>query len=138
MRSALYVTLCLVLPNEAESLKCVLESLDMLFHYAAEAWTHLCVMHTALVKRGNHKGCSALIAAKKLPDNAEPMLLSWLDAGRALASRDDGPAHKAQLLAISWWVGVVVIGVELNRKIGIVNETETEATGLHWGKAILA
>ena len=47
---------------------------------------------------GLHRGCTALIAAKRLHENAETTMLSWLEAGRRIPNRDHGAQHKAQTL----------------------------------------
>ena len=47
---------------------------------------------------GLHRGCTALIAAKRLHENAETAMLSWLEAGRRIPNRDHGAQHKAQTL----------------------------------------
>ena len=45
---------------------------------------------------GLHRSCTAMIAAKRLHENSETAMLSWLDAGRRIPNRDDGARHKAQ------------------------------------------
>ena len=57
------------------------------------------LLYWTLVHSGMHKGCTAMIAAKKLLPDSEQFILSWLHAGRRITSRDTGSTqHKGMWL----------------------------------------
>lgn len=53
------------------------------------------------ISQGQHRNCCKLIGVKKLPIDAEPLLLQWLEIGMRFPGRDSADEHKSQYFGIT-------------------------------------